>query len=1076
LKLFNIKKDERRQVLILFVQFFAVVATSITGGSARDAFFLNLFDRSYLPLMFVAIAITMVIVINVYKRVTDGKDIIQIITTGGVIFAVILLTIQISLTRLFSMYSAGESITHLPEKWLIPVLFVFMEIVVSLSILQFWMLAGEIFDARQAKRLFSILGAGGSVAGMLAGYSLKPFVKTFGSDKLLYLTIFFIVLYVSMGILINRYRETDQDPKQIKKSKEEPKKGKTKFKFDPYLKSIALLIGLAAFISKIIDYQFKMTAVQTFPAQDDLVSFFGTYYMATGAATIIMQFFITGVVLARFGILAGLLFLPISLALGSSGFLMIPILISVFMAKFSDQVFKFSINNASQEILWLPVPKDRKKQAKPVIDSAIRASLEGVVGILIFVLVQFKIVPTDKLNLLSIIALVGIIAWVWNSFRLKNGYVKTLMKAIEKRQLNLEDVEFDVTDNHIVQTIEKTLTDEDEFKQLFGIDLIKTMPLDPWKDTLTNLFRNGTANVKKAVLELAKDKPNILLDQDIIESAKLSEDIKPESIAVAGDRNLSTLSGDFMENLDHDNLEIRSASACSLMKMNLHIEEAKTVLQLLLISSDVHEIKTALQFLDKPMGILDDKKLEDFLQHESPDIREESLKIAEIRQNPELLDHIIGNLAHPKTAIQARQALSGFDDELVLNNLDNQLYSQNNTFPMRIGIIRCLKHYGVSKSADILHKGLSEPYLNTLSEVTNSLLSVSRKEPPSDEFIKEIGLDLDIIAKKVFQLELFLHCLPDDENCFLLRDHINSDIKKIIPIMLKLGVLHDPKTPIETYIQYVSSEDPELMPYVLELVDSTFSPGNRKMTMPLIDNDMDTVKTGKELFNDILVNFDDLVLSWIHGDHKWKEAIALNYIIKSNRQDLLEMINWDKVQDTIFIDQLFNRIEDETGQIKQIIPLENYHLSKETDMYSILEKTILLKSVELFKNIPGDVLTRIAQIAEEIHHSDESLMFSEGDYGDSMYVVVDGNVKIHKGEHHIVTLGKSTVLGEMALLDQEPRSADATAEAETTLLKIAQDGFYELMAGNAEIMQEIIKLLSGRLRETNIKLQEAQAN
>ena len=86
--------------------------------------------------------------------------------------------------------------------------------------------------------------------------------------------------------------------------------------------------------------------------------------------------------------------------------------------KFSD--FKFSINNASQEILWLPVPKERKKQAKPVIDSAIRASLEGVVGILIFVLVQFKIVPTDKLNLLSIIALVGIIGWIWN--RKKNHF------------------------------------------------------------------------------------------------------------------------------------------------------------------------------------------------------------------------------------------------------------------------------------------------------------------------------------------------------------------------------------------------------------------------------------------------------------------------------------------------------------------------------------------------------------------------------------------------------------------------------------------------------------------------------
>ena len=231
---------------------------------------------------------------------------------------------------------------------------------------------------------------------------------------------------------------------------------------------------------------------------------------------------------------------------------MIPLLMSVFMAKFSDQVFKFSINSASQEILWLPVPKERKKQAKPVIDSAIRATLEGVVGILIFVLVQFKFVPIDKLNLLSIIALFGIIAWVWNSFRLKNGYVKTLMNAIEKRQLNLEDVEFDVTDNHIVQTIEKSLTDENEFKQLFAIDLIKTMPLSPWKDTLTDLFKNGTVNVKKAVLELAKDKPDIIIDQDIIDASKQSEYIRSEAIAVAGERKLSVLSDELQKNISHN--------------------------------------------------------------------------------------------------------------------------------------------------------------------------------------------------------------------------------------------------------------------------------------------------------------------------------------------------------------------------------------------------------------------------------------------------------------------------------------------------------------------------------------------
>ena len=1079
MKLFNIKKDERKKVVILFIQFFSVVATSITGGSARDAFFLNLFDRSYLPLMFVAIAITMVIVINLYKRITSGKDIIQVISIGGIIFAGGLLAIQFSLTRLFTLYASGgqDAIVVLPEKWLIPILYVFMEVIVSLSILQFWMLAGEIFDARQAKRLFSILGAGGSVAGILAGYSLKPFVKTFGSEKLLYLTVFFILLYVFMGILIKKTRDVDQEKIQKSskhKPKPEEKKEKTKFKFDPYLKSIALLIGLAAFISKIIDYQFKMTAVQTFPMQDELISFFGTYYMATGAATIIMQFFITGVILSKFGILAGLLILPISLILGSSGFLMVPILLSVFLAKFSDQVFKFSINNASQEILWLPVPKERKKQAKPVIDSAIRATLEGLVGILIFVLVQFNIIPTDRLNLLSIIALVGIIAWIWNSFRLKNGYVKTLMNAIEKRQLNLEDVEFDVTDNHIVQTIENTLKNKDEFKQLFGIDLIKTMPLDPWKATLSDLFKNGTVHVKKAVLELAKNKPHIITDEEIMDAVKQSEEIKPEAIAVAGERKLLTLKNDLHNNLSNEDLAIKSSSACSLLKMDSYIDEGKNVLQTQLSSSDVQEITIALQFIDKPMGILDDDKLIHFLKHESHEIREESLKIAALRKSPDLLDHVIGNLAYPKTALETRQTLSKYEDEMVLNRLELLLYESDSPFPLRMGIIRCLKHYGVPQAAHILLQCLKEPYLNTISEATNSILSVARRDQPTDEFMKKISSDLKDIAKRVFQLELFLNCLPDDKNCYLLRDHISTDIKKIIPIMLKLGVLHDPKTPIETYIQYVSSEDMELLPYVLELVDTTFSPENRKFTMPLIDKDIDSSKAGKDMFDDILTDFDELVLSWIHGSHKWKEAIALSYIIKSDRQDLLEKINWEKVQDTIFIDQLFNRIEDESGQIKKIIPLEKYQLSKESDMYSILEKTILLKSVELFKNIPGDVLTRIAQIAEEIHHPEETLMFSEGDYGDSMYIVVNGNVRIHKGDIQIVTLGKSTVLGDMALLDQEPRSADATAEAETTLFKIAQDGFYELMAGNAEIMQQIIKMLSGRLRETNIKLQEAQ--
>ena len=61
----------------------------------------------------------------------------------------------------------------------------------------------------------------------------------------------------------------------------------------------------------------------------------------------------------------------------------------------------------------------------------------------------------------------------------------------------------------------------------------------------------------------------------------------------------------------------------------------------------------------------------------------------------------------------------------------------------------------------------------------------------------------------------------------------------------------------------------------------------------------------------------------------------------------------------------------------------------------------------------------------------------------------------------------------MALLDNETRSADALASKNSTLLKINQDVFYELMESNADIMKQIIKLLTSRIRAANSKLEKS---
>jgi CRP-like cAMP-binding protein len=134
---------------------------------------------------------------------------------------------------------------------------------------------------------------------------------------------------------------------------------------------------------------------------------------------------------------------------------------------------------------------------------------------------------------------------------------------------------------------------------------------------------------------------------------------------------------------------------------------------------------------------------------------------------------------------------------------------------------------------------------------------------------------------------------------------------------------------------------------------------------------------------------------------------------------------------------------------------------------STVEKVLFLKGVDLFKTIPAEELSHIAQITDEVEYSPEEMFIREGDQGDSMYLIVDGKVKVHAGDHKLAELGPSQCVGEMSILDAEPRSASITALTDLTLLKIQREDFSEILAEKPEISGGIIKVLTRRLREAN---------
>ena len=135
----------------------------------------------------------------------------------------------------------------------------------------------------------------------------------------------------------------------------------------------------------------------------------------------------------------------------------------------------------------------------------------------------------------------------------------------------------------------------------------------------------------------------------------------------------------------------------------------------------------------------------------------------------------------------------------------------------------------------------------------------------------------------------------------------------------------------------------------------------------------------------------------------------------------------------------------------------------------LIEKVITLKAVAMFARTPEDVLADVAVLAEEVRFKAGETIFNKGDAGESLYVVVQGEVKVHDGELDLKHLGDRTVFGELAVLDPEPRSASITAISDTHLLRLDREAFLELMAGNMAVVRGVLSVLCDRIREKRIE-------
>ena len=140
--------------------------------------------------------------------------------------------------------------------------------------------------------------------------------------------------------------------------------------------------------------------------------------------------------------------------------------------------------------------------------------------------------------------------------------------------------------------------------------------------------------------------------------------------------------------------------------------------------------------------------------------------------------------------------------------------------------------------------------------------------------------------------------------------------------------------------------------------------------------------------------------------------------------------------------------------------------SASVDSLGLVERVAALHRVELFEGIPGRVLAAVAEASVEVRASPGDVLMEEGAVEAHLYAIVEGRVRVHRGDRTIVELDPGATVGELAALVPAPRTATATALEPTLALRVDKGVLDDLLADWPELAHGVIAALVSRLRAT----------
>ncbi len=310
---------------------------------------------------------------------------------------------------------------------------------VSLGNLAFWGLAGRVFDVRQGKRLFGLIGAGNWIAVVAGGFLVTPLIRLLGTYQLLLLASFSIGAAIIVQFkIVRRYFKPTPPPASSRASNKPSSLLKSRYIM--FMFGLVIIWWLGFYF---VDNIFYDRAAAQYPDAEKLANVIGKMVAAQGILALVVSFFLTSWIIGRFGLRGGLLVLPASLLAAIAGLSLIGTIdatvAAVFwlaaLAKLVSVAFGFSLDLSARAILYQPLPENQRISAQTLADGIVLSLAIGLAGV--FLLVFNTILKFSAVELSYLFLIIGA-AWIGIVVMLAREYRLSLVKALKNRYLGGE--------------------------------------------------------------------------------------------------------------------------------------------------------------------------------------------------------------------------------------------------------------------------------------------------------------------------------------------------------------------------------------------------------------------------------------------------------------------------------------------------------------------------------------------------------------------------------------------------------------------------------------------------------------